>query len=142
MRKAFLEFTLRIAACTLLMSQAVSASANELNAAIVPGSWTSSQVIGLEVYNDKRMGIGQIKDIAVDDNGRIVAYILAVGGVLEFGRHYVAIAPSAVKIHFSENNKSWHAVVNASLDQVMKMDRFDPSEHLIEKACLNILRWR
>ena len=51
----------------------------------------SSQVVGLDVYNDDRQYVGQIEDIAMNQDGQTQAYVLSVGGMLGMGEHYVAV---------------------------------------------------
>jgi hypothetical protein len=77
----------------------------------------SSQVVGLDVYNNANQNVGKIKDVAFDQSG-VRAYIVAVGGVLGVGDHYVAVSPSAIRISYDSNNKKWHAAMNANADQL------------------------
>jgi hypothetical protein len=77
----------------------------------------SSKVVGLDVYNNANKDIGKIKDIAFDDNG-VKAYIVAVGGFLGMGDHYVAVQPSAVTLSYDANAKKWRAAMNTDADQL------------------------
>src|ERR1700691_5891137 len=56
----------------------------------------SSNVIGLDVYNNDNKNIGQIKDVAWNQHGHAQAYIVSVGGFLGVGNHYVAVNPQDV----------------------------------------------
>jgi len=84
----------------------------------------SSKVVGLDIYNDKNQDIGQIKDIALDQNGQTEAYILSVGGFLGMGDHYVAVNPSALKVSYNDSDKKWHASMNATTDQLKSAPEF------------------
>ena len=84
----------------------------------------SSNLIGLDVYNSAKQDIGQIKDIAMGQNGRSQAYIVSVGGFLGMGEHYVAVNPSAVKVSYNGSDKKWHASMNASADQLKAAPEF------------------
>jgi len=84
----------------------------------------SSKLVGLNVYNDKNQDIGEIKDIALNQNGRAEAYILSVGGFLGIGDHYVAVNPSAVKVTNNDSDKKWHASMNATNDQLKAAPEF------------------
>ena len=84
----------------------------------------SSKLVGLNVYNDKNQDIGEIKDIALNENGRAEAYILSVGGFLGLGDHYVAVNPSAVKVTYNDSDKKWHASMNATNDQLKAAPEF------------------
>jgi sporulation protein YlmC with PRC-barrel domain len=88
------------------------------------GDDLSSRVVGLDIYNNTNQDIGQIKDIAMNPNGRSQAYIVSVGGFLGMGEHYVAINPSAVKVSYNTTDKKWHASMNASADQLKAAPEF------------------
>jgi hypothetical protein len=84
----------------------------------------SSKVVGLDIYNDNKQDIGQIKDLALNPNGQTQAYILSVGGFLGMGEHYVAVNPSAVKVTYDDSDKKWHATMNATSDQLKAAPEF------------------
>jgi hypothetical protein len=73
----------------------------------------SSNVVGLDVYNEDKQNIGTIKDIALDASG-VNGYIVSVGGFLAMGDHYVVVRPSAITFD-AEDNK-WHARMNVSAE--------------------------
>ena len=75
----------------------------------------SSNVIGLDVYNEDKQNIGTIKDIALDANG-LNGYIVSVGGFLGKGDHYVVVRPSAIS--FKAKDNKWHATMNVNADQL------------------------
>jgi len=83
-----------------------------------------SKVMGLDVYNDNKQDIGQIKDIALNQNGQTQAYVLSVGGFLGMGEHYVAVNPSSVKVSYNDSDKKWHASMNATSDQLKSAPEF------------------
>jgi hypothetical protein len=117
-----------------------AAAADGIFVAISGNSNLSSRVVGLDVYNDSEQDIGQIEDIAMDRDGRTQAYILAVGGILGFGEHHVAVNPSAVKVSYSEADRAWHASMNATPAQLTAAPEFQYSGLSAEKACINILK--
>lgn len=84
----------------------------------------SSNVVGLDVYNNENKNIGQIKDIAINPHGRTQALILSVGGFLGMGEHYVAVNPSDVKISYNDSDKKWHATMNATAPQLKAAPEF------------------
>jgi hypothetical protein len=84
----------------------------------------SSKVVGLDIYNNSNQDIGQIKDLAINQNGGSQAYIVSVGGFLGMGEHYVAVNPSAVKVSYNTSDKKWHASMNASADQLKAAPEF------------------
>ena len=96
----------------------------------VPGAdELSSNVVGLDVYNNDNKNIGQIKDIALNQHGRAQAYILSVGGFLGVGDHYVAVNSSEVKVSYNDSDKKWHATMNATADQLKAAPEFKYTGH-------------
>jgi|HubBroStandDraft_1064217.scaffolds.fasta_scaffold296113_2 hypothetical protein len=131
-------------ATALVLSQAASAQEtarntkpSEIFPAISASSTFSSQVIGLDVYNDSKQDIGKIQDIVISEDGHAQAYVLSVGGFLGMFERYVAVNPSAVKVSYSELDKAWHATMKISSDQLLAAPEFQYLGRL--KACVNIL---
>jgi sporulation protein YlmC with PRC-barrel domain len=116
------------------IGNAASAAADSAGKASNPSSQTfvsvpnrddlTSKVVGLDIYNNSNQDIGQIKDIALGQNGRSQAYIVSVGGFLGIGEHYVAVNPSSVKVSYNNADKKWHAEMNASADQLKAAPEF------------------
>lgn len=84
----------------------------------------SSKIVGLDIYNNSDQDIGRIKDIALDPQGRTVAYIISVGGFLGVDQHYIAVRPSAVDISYNASTKKWQAAMNATADQLKAAPEF------------------
>jgi len=84
----------------------------------------SSNVIGLDIYNQQNDDVGKIQDIAVDSSKKMIGYILSVGGFLGMGTHYVAVDPDALAISYDANNKVWRASMNATKDQLKAAPEF------------------
>ena len=61
------------------------------------GSWRTSKLVGLNVYNDSNESLGSINDLLADKNGDIKAVVIGVGGFLGVGEHLVAVALDKVK---------------------------------------------
>lgn len=55
------------------------------------GSWRSSKMVGLNVYNDTNEKLGSISDLLLDKNGMIKAAVIGVGGFLGVGERLVAV---------------------------------------------------
>jgi sporulation protein YlmC with PRC-barrel domain len=84
----------------------------------------SSNVVGLDIYNDQNNHIGKIQDIVFDNSKKMTGYILSVGGFLGMGTHYVAVDPQSVKVTFDAPNKVWRATMNATKDQLKAAPEF------------------
>ena len=55
------------------------------------GSWRTSKMVGLNVYNESNEKVGSISDLLTDKNGDIKAAVIGVGGFLGVGEHLVAV---------------------------------------------------
>ena len=91
---------------------------------IVNSDKLSSNVVGLDVYNNDNKSVGQIKDIAMNQHGRAEAYIVSVGGFLGMGEHSVAVNPADIKVSYNGSDKKWHATMSATDDQLKSAPEF------------------
>ena len=87
------------------------------------GAELSSNVIGLDVYNNEKADIGTIKDVAMDNSG-VRAYILSVGGFLGMGTHYVAVVPREISIIYHDDDKKWYATMNTTKAELTAAPEF------------------
>ncbi|MCK1406196.1 PRC-barrel domain-containing protein [Bradyrhizobium sp. 76] len=90
---------------------------------VPPKDGLSSQLMGLQVYNNTKQDIGTIKDVALNENG-IDGYILSVGGFLGIGDHYVAVRPSAINLKFDHAANKWSATMDTTADQLKSAPEF------------------
>ena len=84
----------------------------------------SSNVVGVDVYDNDNHDLGAIKDIAFDSTKMVKGYILSVGGFLGMGTHYVAVDADSVNIKYDASDKKWHANMNASKDELKNAPEF------------------
>ncbi|WP_201841808.1 PRC-barrel domain-containing protein [Microvirga zambiensis] len=116
-----------IAAATLLGGAAVAQTAvtttTETFVIAKPTDVLSNNLIGLNVTNDAKETIGEIKDLILSQ-GDLSGYIVSVGGFLGLGERYVIVRPNAVKVSYTENDNKWHAVMNATKDQLQAAPEF------------------
>jgi hypothetical protein len=95
----------------------------------VPARWQlSSKLVGLSVHNNENTDLGTIKDIAFDANG-VKAYIVATGGFLGMGDHYVAVRPSAIAITYDATDDKWQASMNTDTDEFKAAPAFQYSSN-------------
>jgi sporulation protein YlmC with PRC-barrel domain len=55
------------------------------------GTWRSSKLIGLNVYNRADEKLGDINEILLDKTGKVEAVVIGVGGFLGMGEHDIAV---------------------------------------------------
>jgi sporulation protein YlmC with PRC-barrel domain len=84
----------------------------------------SSNLVGLDVYDNSNNSIGTIKDVAFDGSKAVKGYIVSVGGFLGMGTHYVAVDPDAVKVKYDPADKKWHANMSATKDELKAAPEF------------------
>ena len=84
----------------------------------------SSNIVGLDVYDNADHVLGTVKDVAYDNTKAVKGYILSVGGLLGMGAHYVAVDIGSVAIKYDQSDKKWHANMNASMDQLKAAQEF------------------
>lgn len=87
-----------VASATLIapaVAQMAHPSANVEFGKVPADAVLSGDIIGLTAYNGNKDSVGEIKDLVVD-HGKLVGYILSVGGFLGMGEHYVEVEPSSV----------------------------------------------
>jgi hypothetical protein len=84
----------------------------------------SSNVVGVDVYDNANNDIGKIQDVAFDSAKAVKGYVLSVGGFLGMGTHYVAVDADSVKIKYDMGDKKWHANMTATKDQLKAAPEF------------------
>ena len=76
------------------------------------GSWRSTKLIGLNVYNRADEKLGDINEILLDHEGKVKAVVIGVGGFLGMGEHDIAV--SMDKLRFMEEP---HKSATAKVDR-------------------------
>ena len=116
------------------------------------GTWRSTKLIGLDIYNRADEKLGDINEVLLDKDGRVKAVVIGVGGFLGMGEHDIAVSMDKLKF-MEEPHKSakadkadsksttgssstqarrdaandWmpdHAVMDATKDQLKAMPQF------------------
>ncbi len=73
-------------------SAADRASAGTVSAAQnLKGTWRTSKLVGLNVYNTSNEKVGDVSELLIDNSGKVTAVILGVGGFLGVGEQNVAV---------------------------------------------------
>ena len=81
------------------MDQATATSASDETFVTVPpsGSWRATDLTGKDVYGASGESIGSITDVLVNEDGKVNAVLVGVGGFLGIGQKDVAVSMSALK---------------------------------------------
>jgi uncharacterized protein YrrD len=91
--------------------------------------WLASRFKGTDVIGADDQKIGDVSDMLFDRNGKIVAYIVGVGGFLGIGTKDVAIAPESftvVKGDSGSVNSSDKLKVTVTKDELKQAASFEP----------------
>ena len=67
------------------------------------------------VYDPSDSRIGEIDDVLLDREAKVVALIVGVGGFLGIGEKHVAVPYNAIRVTTKDSNK-WHLVMNSTKD--------------------------
>lgn len=59
--------------------------------------WRSSKLIGVKIYNEQNERLGDINEIILDPAGKVMGYIVGVGGFLGMGEHDILVDPAKIK---------------------------------------------
>jgi sporulation protein YlmC with PRC-barrel domain len=95
----------------------------------------ASTLMGASVYNSAGkdgQDIGNVDDLVIDKDGKIVSVVVGVGGFLGIGSKDVAIDYSQVK--WEQGNGNWWIIVPTTTDQLKALPDFDPKPYQAEPA--------
>jgi len=95
-------FTAAVVGLALLAGPALAQSTNNATSSSTANStqeqnastmnlWQGSKLIGLNVYDLQNQKIGDIKELLLDNDGKIGQVAIGVGGLLGMGEHDVAV---------------------------------------------------
>jgi hypothetical protein len=101
-----------------------SSTGSQQFVAVASNDDLTSNLIGLDVYNNAKQNIGQIKDIAMGAQGRVQAYVLSVGGFLGMDTHYIAVNPNDIKVSYNGGDQKWHATTEATKAELKAAPEF------------------
>ncbi len=87
------------------------------------GQMLASSVMGKTVYNTAGDNLGSVNDIVLDQDGRIVAVVIGVGGFLGIGQKSVAVSIAAIDRTTDENGNP-KLILNASNDELDQAPAF------------------
>lgn len=86
--------------------------------------WLSSKFIGIDVVGADDKKIGDVSDVLFDQQGKVEAYVIGVGGFLGIGAKDVALAPSAFQ-PVKDSNNNERLKLSMTRDQLEKAPAFE-----------------
>jgi sporulation protein YlmC with PRC-barrel domain len=64
---------------------------------MLKGGWRASKLMGLDVYNEANEKLGDVNELILDKNGKVLAVVVGVGGFLGMGEHDIAVSMDKLK---------------------------------------------
>lgn len=96
--------------------------------AAVPRLVTGSAIIGTDIKNPADETIGEIDDVVVDADGKIVSVIVSVGGFLGMGTRHVAVPWSDLRFDRARDV----ALLNMTKDQLKSAPEYKAQRVRVE----------
>jgi sporulation protein YlmC with PRC-barrel domain len=75
------------------------------------------------IYDQGNNRIGDIDDVLIDRESKVVALMVGVGGFLGIGEKHVAVPFNAIQVTTKDNNK-WYLVMNSTKDAMKNWPNF------------------
>jgi sporulation protein YlmC with PRC-barrel domain len=115
MRKLTYAAILFALATTVVSAQTPKTVPAKILASIPANAMTVTHWYKQSVYDPSDSKIGEIMDVLVDRDGKVVALIVGVGGFLGMGEKDIAVPFKAVQFRTKDSNK-WYPVMNTTKD--------------------------
>jgi hypothetical protein len=81
-----------------------------------PGQMLASDLIGLNIKNNANESIGEINELILDKDGKVVAVVVGVGGFLGMGEREVALDFKSLQIKYDPNAMTNAGATTATVD--------------------------
>ena len=91
-----------------------------------PDQFLASKFNGTDVVGADDKKIGDVSDVLFDKDGKVLAYVLSIGGFLGIGSKNVAMAPSAFQVVKGSNGSEEKLKISMSQEQLKQMASFEP----------------
>lgn len=74
-----------------------AAAKTEVTPKLASPHWRSTKLIGVKIYNEQNERLGDINEIILDAAGKVMGYVVGVGGFLGMGEHDIFVEPGKIK---------------------------------------------
>jgi sporulation protein YlmC with PRC-barrel domain len=101
----------------------------EMPTGLQPTESRARKLIGSDVYGPDNSVIGTVRDLIIEMDGRISAYVVSIGGFLGIGAHRVAVPAAEVKL-----GEDGRLTVNLTRDQLAAAPEFDFGERAATRS--------
>jgi Spy/CpxP family protein refolding chaperone len=59
--------------------------------------WRASKMIGVNIYNEQNEKLGDISEVILDPAGKVMGYVIGVGGFLGMGQRDILVEPATIR---------------------------------------------
>lgn len=91
-----------------------------------PDQLLASNFTGTDVIGNDNKKIGDVSDILFDKEGKILAYVVSVGGFLGMGAKDVALPPSAFQVESGSEGSAEKLKLSLSENELKEAQNFRP----------------
>ena len=91
-----------------------------------PDQWLATKFKGTDVMGTNNEKIGDVSDLLFDKDGKILAYVVGVGGFLGIGSKDVALAPASFKILPPTDKENMKLQLSMTKDELKAAPDFKP----------------
>lgn len=89
--------------------------------------WNASDLDDANVYNGQSEKIGEVEDLLIDNDGRVSAVIISVGGFLGLGEKDVAISFKSFRIARERGDDDIRLVLDVAKSALQSAPEYFPS---------------
>jgi hypothetical protein len=90
-----------------------------------PDQWLASKFQGTDVLGADDKKIGDVSDVLFDQQGKVDAYVISVGGFLGVGSKEVALAPTSFQVVKDSNGGYDKLKLSMSADELKSAANFE-----------------
>ncbi|MEA2902842.1 MAG: hypothetical protein QOI12_229 [Alphaproteobacteria bacterium] len=88
--------------------------------------WLASKFKGTDVIGANNEKIGDVNDILFEKDGKVVAYVIGVGGFLGIGAKDVALSPTSFQVKPANDRENLKLVLAMTKDELKNAPEFKP----------------
>jgi opacity protein-like surface antigen len=109
------------------MPQAGAQGSRQFVTSQASDQWLTTKFKGTDVVGSNNEKIGDVSDILIDRNGKVLAYVIGVGGFLGIGSKDVALAPSAFQVDTASDRDEIKLKLAMTRDDLKNAPEFKPA---------------
>ena len=115
-------------AATQPLSSAPSAAASavQIISSQSAEEWLASKFKGTNVVGADNQKVGAVSDVLFQRDGKVLAYVVSVGGFLGMGSKEVALAPNAFQVQPGQNATDFTLKIAMTREQLKDATAFEP----------------